>query len=222
MNNIKAIFFKQFTTQIKVPVMIGQGVFFLIMLVAFMFLLAEDEGVPCTVARPCVEAYLCEACAAHEETVFRLSDITQVGLFVIFFIGMAIVSSTSMMVQEDKTTKNLQFMAMANVKPYQYLLATVPALIIPVFILLILFGLLGGYIIAYPLSFMALTLSSAMVSIMLGVTIGLSKVPTLAMPIALLLGMGPQLIERNETLANTLQFLYVMQVREALYDLGQD
>ncbi|MCL2224740.1 MAG: hypothetical protein FWB96_07220 [Defluviitaleaceae bacterium] len=48
MNNILAIFIKQLTSHIKVPVLIVQGLMFVGFAIAFMVLLPQDEDRDCS------------------------------------------------------------------------------------------------------------------------------------------------------------------------------
>jgi len=219
MNNIKAIFIKQFTSHIKIPVMIAQGLMFLIMAAAIIFFLAEDPPRDCDV---CIPAYVCATCEEEEAARFRLPIPSQIGVFAIIFVGMALVNSTSAIVQEDKATTNLRFMAMANVKPYQYLIATMASSIIIVPVMLVLYSLVGGYFGIYMLRFVALGTLGGLVSILAGVVIGLSKVAVLAMPISLILGFGPTLSRTNEALAGILRFTFIQQVNIGMAELSED
>jgi ABC-2 type transport system permease protein len=214
MNNIKAIFIKQFVNQIKVPSIIVFGVMFLIIAAAFLFLFGVDDD-----CDYCIPAYVCVTC---EEDATDLPEPSVAGLFTIIFVGMALISSASATVLEDKTTKNLQFMAMADVKPYQYLLGTHPSLMIVVSTMLILFALLDGQFGADFLLFMALGIAGGAVSILFGMVIGLSKVPVLAMPVSMVLGLGPTLSIHNEQLASILRFTFVQQVNIGISDLSGD
>lgn len=219
MNNIIAIFIKQFTSCIKVPSIIIQGIMFLLIAGAFIFLLDEDEVRECDA---CIPAYVCASCEEEAANRFELPIPSQVGLFTVIFVGLALVSSASALVNEDKTTTNLRFMAMADVKPYQYLIGTVASTIIVVAVMLVFYALLGGYIGTYMLKFMAVGLAGGLVSILLGIVIGLSKVPILAMPLSIVLGLGPTMSNFNESLANLLRFTFIQQVHIGISDLDAD
>jgi len=214
MNNVKAIFIKQLTSLIKAPSLIIQGILFLV--IAGVFLLIASEPPDCDT---CIPAYVCEIC---EEDRFELPLPSGVALFAVIFIGLALVGSASSQVNEDKTTKNLRFMAMADVKPFQYLLGTATAMIIVVGAVLFFYALLGGYITSNMFWFMTVGISGGIVSILLGVVIGLSKVPILATPISLILGLGPTLGSLNETVARALSFTFIQQVNIAMADLSED
>ena len=219
MNNIKAIFIKQFVTQIKVPSIIVMGILFLVMAVVLVFLIGEDEDYDCDV---CVPAYVCVPCEEREEARFRPPIPSGVGMFTILFVGLALIGSASAVVTEDKTTKNLQFMSMAEVKPYQYLLGTLPSLTIIVAVILVFYALAGGYFGVDMIRFVGICLAGGIVSILFGIVIGLSRVPILATPISIMLGLGHTFSYHNETLANILRFTFIQQVNIGIAELDGD
>lgn len=219
MNNIKAVFIKQATSLVKVPIMLVQGVVFLIIAVVMNFLLNEPEEYDCYV---CVPAYVCEVCQAREDERFSLPIPSGISMFAVIFVGLALVGSASAMVSEDKTTMNLRFMAMADVRPWQYLLATLGSMIIAVSAMLSLFALAGGYFGMDFVRYMALGVSGGLVSVLFGITIGLSRFPLLAMPISIMLGLGPGFANANEALANVLRFTFIQQVNIGMAELDAD
>jgi len=216
MNNIRAIFIKQFTSQLKVPMIIIQGIMFLLIAAAFVFFLPSDDDYDCT---NCIPAYVCAPCEYEESNRFELPIPSSVGLFTVIFIGLALVGSSSALVLEDKSTTNLRFMAMADVRPYQYLIATVSAIIVVVAVMLIFYGLLGGYLRTNMFEFMAIGIAGGLVSVIFGIVIGLSKFPLLGTPISIILGLGPTLGSLNETFANAIRFTFIQQVNIAMSDL---
>ena len=211
MNNIKAIFIKQFVNQIKVPYIMGLGLVILIMAGLFMLFVTPDDD-----CNDCIPAYVCVEC---EEEV---PDPTIVGLFSVMFVGLMLLNVTSSVVGEDKSTKNLQFMAMADVRPYQYLLGTFPSLMIFVTFMWALFALFDGNFGMDFLWFLLLGMAGGSVSVLLGITLGLSKVAFLAFPISMVIGLGPTLSVHNQDLARALGFTFVQQVRLGIADLGGD
>ena len=219
MNNFKAIFIKQFTSMIKVPSFIIQGILFLVIAGVFIFLSSDEPYHDCDI---CIPAYVCETCEEEHASRFELPVPSVVGLFAVICIGLALMGSASALVIEDKTTKNLRFMAMAGVKPGQYLLGTLASMIIVVALMLALYAILGGYFLSNMFWFMVIGVSGGLVSILLGVVIGLSRVPILATPLSLILGLGPTLGTLNERIANILQFTFVQQVNLAFAELDGD
>jgi len=217
MRNVKAIFFKQFASLIRNPGLIVQAVLFVILVVVMTFLIGDDGPKDCSY---CIPAYVCAPCL--EENGPDIPSPSLAGLFTVMFVGFAIVGSASALVLEDKTTKNLRFMAMADVKPWQYLIGTVASMAIISVALLILYAVVGRYLGMRMVWFMAVTSSGALVSIMLGLVVGLSKVPVLTTLLSLILGLGPMLSDFNDALAHMLRFTYTQQIRLAISDLSAD
>ena len=218
MNNVKAIFIKQCTSHIKMPIMLIQGLMFLGMAAAFVFLFAPDEPHECYV---CIPAYVCYVCQEIEDNRFQLPTPSPAGMFAAIFVGMAMIGATAQILTEEKTTSNLRFMAMADVRPFQYLLGTMASTLLVATGMLLLFALIGGYIGIETLWFVAIGVSGGIVSILVGMVLGLSKVPIIAQPIAIILGLGPGFSAMNENLANVLRFTFIQQVHLAMAGIGE-
>jgi len=216
MNNIKAIFLKQMRSMVRNPGLIGAGLGFIIMIVVMSFFLGPDRE--CDV---CIPAYVCETCM-RENPLHSLPTPSIAGMFTVMFMGMVLMSSSSALVQEDKTTNNLRFMTMAGMKPHQYLLGTGTALFIVAIILLLLFAMAGRYFGLVTLQFMGITAAGALVSILFGIAGGLSKMPALVAPFSMIFGMGPMFSQFNESLARWLHFTFTQQVNLAIYHLGKE
>jgi len=219
MINIKAIFIKQLTSLIKSPSMIVQGILFLVIAVAFMILLPMDEEKECFT---CIPAYVCEACEYIAYNRFELPIPSGIAVFAIIFVGLALVGASSGQVAEDKSTTNLRFMAMADVRPWQYLIGTFSAMLIVMSVMLAFYALAGRYSGIYLLRFMSIGVFGGAISILLGIVIGLSRMPLLATPISLILGLGPTFAAGNEAAANLLRFTFIQQVNIAFADLDAD
>ena len=213
MRNMKAIFIKQIRSMIKNPLLIGQGIMFIIMIVVMTFLMSPDRE--CDV---CIPAYVCETCL-RENPIHSLPSPTIAGMFSVMFMGMVMIGSSSALVQEDKTTHNLRFMTMSGMKPYQYLIGTASALFLVAVSLLFFYALAGRYFGLDTLRFLLLTGSGALVSILFGIAMGLSKMPAIATPISILFGFGPMFSNFNENMARWLHFTYTQQVNLAIYHL---
>jgi len=218
MRNTKAIFFKQFQSLIRNPGMIVQAVLFLGLVIIMSFLIGGDDHIDC---ESCIPAYVCVRCLEDNGPLDTPTP-SLTGLFTVMFVGFAMVGSASALVIEDKTTKNLRFMAMADVKPWHYMVGTVVSVATISFAILALYALVGRYFGVRMLWFMTVTASGALVSILLGLVVGLSKAPGLATVFSLVLGLGPMLSGFNEALAHILRFTYTQQVNLALSDLSAD
>ncbi|MCL2404378.1 MAG: ABC transporter permease [Defluviitaleaceae bacterium] len=218
MKNTKAIFFKQFQSLLRNPGMIVQAILFLVLVIIMTFLIGGYEDTDC---ESCIPAYVCTPCL-EGNTYTSAADPSLTGLFTVMFVGFALVGSASALVIEDKTTQNLRFMAMADVKPWQYLVGTVVSMAILSVGILALYALVGRYLGVQMIWFMAITMSGAIVSILLGLVVGLSKAPGLTTLLSLVLGLGPMLSGFNEALARVLRFTFTQQVNLAVSDLSAD
>ncbi|MCL2204150.1 MAG: ABC transporter permease [Defluviitaleaceae bacterium] len=212
MRNTMAIFIKQMRSMVKSPALLVQGAMFAIMIVAFSF-------IPDRYCDLCVPAVICETCL-RENPLHSLPTPSISGVFTVMFAGFVMISSASALVQEDKTTQNLRFLTMSGMKPFQYLTGTGAALLIIAAALLVFYAMAGRHFGMNTLLFLAVTTSGALVSILLGIAIGLSKVPVFAFPVSIIFGMGPMLSQFNETLARWMYFTYTQQVNLAIYNIG--
>lgn len=133
--------------------------------------------------------------------------------FVTLFIGISMIGTAAGFIMEDRATMNLRFMSMAGVKPYQYLIGASATLLLISFAALIIYGMIGGYSGQDFIYFMIVTMLGAVNSILLGTTFGLHKVlSNYAMVVGLLLGIGPNFANFNDTLYNVFRLVYTQQV----------
>jgi len=216
MRNTKAILLKQMASLLKSPGMLVQAAIFIGMALVMSFFIDTDDDDIC---ETCIPAYICSTCL--EEAEDETPPPTIVGMFAVMFVGLALVGSASALVYEDKLTNNLRFMTMAGVKPPQYLIGSAVSIFALVIVVLLLFAVVGRYFSDIHW-FMLVTMSGSLVSILLGIAIGLSKYPVLATPVSMMLGMGPMLSQFNESLESILRFTYTQQIRNALGDLEAD
>ena len=217
MNNVKAIFCKQFKSMLKSPVMLGQAGGFLVIALLMMFFASTFDDRDCD---DCIVAYHCADCLETNPALNAPSP-SIMGLFTVFFVGMVMIGSASALVSEDRSTKNLRFMAMANVKPTQYFVGTFVCMLMLSFGVLVIYAMAGRYFGAETFWFLLATTTGVMVSILLGLAVGMSKKPGIAVPVSMILGMGPMLSSFNENLASILRFTYTQQVNWVMSDLYQ-
>jgi len=184
MRNMKAVFIKQILSFFKNPERIAAPAFF----IAIPFLILT--------------------LMAGADTDRNLI----VSQFVIMFIGISMVGTSAGFIMEDRFTMNLRFMGMAGVKPYQYLIGTCAALLLISFGAIILFGLMIRYSGESMINFLIISVLGAATSMLLGITLSLSKIGNFTMLIGLLLGIGPIFAEANEVLSNVFHFTYTMQI----------
>ena len=154
--------------------------------------------------------------------VFLVEDFS-VNLFTLMYIGIAMISTASSFIWEDRLTMNLRFMAMAGVKPYQYLLGTGGALLLVSFVILFLFSVVGGYFGGEMVTFLSLTMLGAAASILLGITVALTK-PSLAWigaVVPYVFGFAPMLAELNESMASAFYFTFTQQINIAVTGMAE-
>ena len=111
--------------------------------------------------------------------------------FVIMFVGISMVSGSAAFIIEDRETMNLRFMSMAGVRPYQYLIATCGVLLVVSLGFLALFGMISGHSGGTMMNFLILSMLGAASSMLLGITLGLSKIAPFTWIVGILLGVGP-------------------------------
>lgn len=188
MRNIKAIFIKQLMSYIKNPQVYALPLMLLGFVVVFSMF-------------------------SSEQYAWEFAN-----MFAPLFLGMAMVGAASSFIWEDRLTMNLRFMAMAGMRPYQYLIGTGGALMVAAVVFLTMFGILGRYSVSELFVFLPLTILGAMTSVLLGITLALAphKFRPVAQTIPFLLGFGSILAEANENVAGMLYFVFNRQIQLAL------
>jgi len=189
MRNISAVFKKQLLSYFRNAGMLGTPIAFLLIPFAFFLLLGQ---------------------AAQDDRGFILSQ------FVTLFVGISMIGTSAGLIAEDRETMNLRFMGMAGVRPYQYLIATCAALLIISFVTLIVFALMGGYRGQLLTNFFIVSMLGAACSMLLGITLSLTRFAALTPVIGIILGVGPIFSNANEALANVFQFTFTQQITDAL------
>ena len=195
MRKIKSVFIKQLKSFFKNPAMFGTPVAFLLIPFAILLLIPGAD-------------------------TDRGIIIAQ---FVVMFVGISMIGTSSGFIAEDRATMNLRFMGMAGVKPYQYLLATCGALLLISLGILTLFGLMGMYSGETMMNFLIISMLGAACSMLLGITLSLSKAAPFTMLVGMLLGIGPIFADANEVLESIFRFTYTHQVNTVIRgDLSTD
>jgi len=137
--------------------------------------------------------------------------------FVVMFVGISMIGSSAGFITEDRLTMNLRFMGMAGVKPYQYLIATCAVLLLISFGVLVLFGLLMGLSSLGDMgNFLSISMLGAASSMLLGITLSLSRFRNFTMLAGLLLGVAPVFAANNEFLASVFSFTYTYHINAVI------
>jgi len=111
---------------------------------------------------------------------------------------------------------NLRFMAMAGVKPHQYLLGTGGALLVIGFGAMVVYSQIARFSGDVLINFLLVSAVGSSIAILLGMSIGMFKFPWLGQPIGIMLAFGTMLSEANETLASVFYYTFTMQIFNAL------
>ncbi|MCL2674299.1 MAG: hypothetical protein FWE92_03095, partial [Defluviitaleaceae bacterium] len=171
MRNIQAIFIKQLQSYVKNPVVYATPLFLIGLAVVFSLISAEQYA-------------------------WEFAN-----MFIPVFLGAGMVSTASSFIWEDRLTMNLRFMAMAGVKPHQYLIGTGSALMVASVVGLTMFGLVGRYSVDELLVFLPLTILGAVAAVLLGITLALAppKFKPVAQTVPYILGFSTMLANNNES-----------------------
>jgi ABC-2 type transport system permease protein len=140
-----------------------------------------------------------------------------VSMMASMFIGMGLIMSIATIIAEDRESGSIRFLVIAGVKPMNYLLGVGGVVFVFSIVTSGAFGLIGGIAVSQAASFMAVMLSGAIASILLGAIIGLmaknvQAATGLTMPLGMALGLGPMAAGFNETVARVFDIFYTKQV----------
>ena len=215
MSHIIAVFMKQLTSLIKVPIMIGMSMFYLGLAVLIVVFAGEDPS-----CYTCVPAYICYECIAAAAFELPESPTAQI---LAMAMGLSITMYAAGLVNEDRLTGNLKFMSMAEVNPWQYMAGTFMSVLLIASAIVVPYAFLGVFSEGMnPLWFMIVGLSGAVVAVLLGVTIGMYGNPLVSIIAPFCLGFLPMFSQFNDNVANLSRFVFVQQINVAIADLGAD
>jgi len=141
------------------------------------------------------------------------------------FIGMALIMSASAVIAEDREKKSLRFLVIAGVKPSSYLLGIGGVIFMASIFSSVAFGFIGGFNQNEFAAFMAIMLSGAIASIILGATIGIfsknqQAATAMSMPIAMVLGFGPMAAQFNQQVERVFRIFYTHQINVVVNDFS--
>jgi len=212
MNHIRAVFMKQLTSLIKVPIMIGMSMFFFVL--SLLMIIFNDGDSDCL---SCIPAYICSECYAS--AAFRLPE-SPIGMVMASVAGLALVMYTAMLVNEDRNTGNFKFMSMATVNPWQYMAGAFASAFLVAMAIFIPFAVLG--VVSEDINlllFMLVAMAGGAVAVFLGVTLGMAGSPLASIITPFVMGMLPMFSQANETISNLSQFVFTQQILVAIADL---
>ena len=141
------------------------------------------------------------------------------------FAGMGLIFSTALIIAEDIENKSLRLLVMAGVKPHQYLLGVGGFILFAGTVTSVVFGLIGGFAGLELLKFLAIMITAAASSIVLGATIGIlaknqQAASGISMPIAMVIGFIPMIANFNETIERIAVVLYTQQLNVIVNDFN--
>jgi len=199
MRSIKAIFVKQARDALKNKGVLIQFLIFPIMAYIMTEMVAKpSEDIPNTI---------------------------YVTMFAAMFAGMTPLVMTAISIAEDREYKSLRFLAMAGVKPYEYLLGVGGFVLFVCALVSVVFSLIGGFVGMEMLRFVSALIIGSGASMLLGASIGiLSKnqqsATAISTPIFMILAFVPMLALFNETLQKVAGVLYTQQINEIVGGLS--
>ena len=152
-----------------------------------------------------------------------IPDYMFVTMMAAIFAGMGLVTSTASVIAEDIENKSLRLLVMAGVKPHQYLLGVGGFVLLASAVTSVVFGLIGGFAGQDMLKFLAIMVSAAAASIILGATIGIfaknqQAATGIAMPIAMVIGFAPMISNFNETIERVAVIFHTQQLNTIVND----
>lgn len=147
-------------------------------------------------------------------------------LFSIMYITMAPISVVAAILAEEKEHHTFEIMAMAKVKPYQYLTAILTHTLLICMIGALAFVWMGDFNISQTLHFLFLMGMGCLISLMIGVIIGTwssSQIManSLAIPIMMVFSFLPMLAMFNETIRTVARYSYTYIIHTMMFHLTQ-
>jgi len=203
MNNVKAIFKKQFKGSVKNPETLIQFMIYPVMAFVMGFVTNfdfSDYGLP---------QEMLDAMMANMPNM--------VTMMACMFAGMALIPAVAGIIAEDIERKSMRFLLMAGVKPTAYLIGVGSVIFLVSILTSVVFSFIGGFSGLDFWIFTASMLSGVVASTAMGAIIGIltknqQSATALSMPIAMVLGFGPMIAQFNETAARVLNIFYTQQL----------
>jgi len=146
-------------------------------------------------------------------------------MFTAMFVGMTPLMTISSAIAEDRERKSLRFLVMAGVKPHEYVMGVGGFILIVSTIILVFFGLIGGFVGMALIKLVLIGMLGAIAAILLGAAIGISsqnqqKATSLATPASLIFAFVPMLAQFDDTIARVAHYLFTWQIGEIINDVS--
>lgn len=196
-HNISAVFKKQIKDNLKNKMIFIQ--FILYPLIAFVFTEAVAKG-----QKDLLDNYF-------------------VTMFATIYAGMVPMTNMAAIISEEKEADTLKMLMMANVKPYQYLVAIGSSVMIFFFLGAGVFGIIGGYGGIVLLKFILAMVCGGLSSLLFGSAIGmLSKnqmsATAIVLPLAMVISFLPMIATFNAKFEVFSRFLFTQQISYIIND----
>jgi len=141
------------------------------------------------------------------------------------FCGMALITSTSVIIAEDIERKSLRLLIMAGVKPHEYLIGIGGFILLGGALTSVIFTLIGDFAMVERFKFLTVMIGSITASIILGTILGMMSknqqaATAISMPIAMILGFTPMIADFNETIERLASVLYTQQLNVIVNDFS--
>lgn len=220
MKKLRAVLLKQFKDTLKNPATLIQ--FIIYPLLAFglsqfvdfdaMFKNMENLIVVKGMSAEQVEQALSQAKAVAAGVMPNMTTMQAT-----IFAGMGLIPVVAGIIAEDREKKSVRFLMMAGVKSPAYLIGVSGIILFLSFLTSVAFSIIGGYSGSDFWIFLASMMSGVSASIVLGATIGMfagnqQTATGLAMPLGIILGIGPIMAQFSEGMKQGLRFFYTQQL----------
>lgn len=154
-----------------------------------------------------------------------IPDTMFITMFAVIFASMSIVVAITSVIAEDRENKSVRFLVMAGVKPHEYLLGTGGVMVAVSAVVVLVFGLMGGFSGAELATFLGVVMLGVVASTLLGATLGMlarnqQAAVAIGMPVAMVLGFGPMLATFDPNIERVFSVFYTQQVSLLANDLS--
>jgi len=156
-----------------------------------------------------------------------IPDTLFVSMFAAIFAGLSVTTTVAAVIAEDKERASWKFLALAGVRPQEYLLGVGGFVGAVGAVVALVFALMGGFPGVQFVRFWGVLVLGVVASVLLGATLGLlarnqQAATATAMPVAMILGFGPLLAQFNPALADVFAVFYTQRVASLANDPSAD
>ncbi|GIG27400.1 ABC transporter permease [Cellulomonas denverensis] len=155
----------------------------------------------------------------------EIPDTMFVTMFAVIFASMTIIIAITSVIAEDRENGSIRFLAMAGVKPHEYLVGTGGVVVAVSAVVVAVFAVMGGFTGAGTITFFGCVMLGVIASTLLGAILGMlarnqQSAVALGMPVAMVLGFGPMLATFDSTVERVFTVFYTQQVSLVANDVS--